>query len=175
MAEPYSEMYDVLLGFDTDLHFENGDLMLTSGIDYITREIYKLLITEPRDWKSNPTIGCSPNRFTGKPNTRETGKRMQRYIKEGLQETVFPGQVEVRVVPTDYDALLIFVDILVNGRDVTTIPFRFSYNNGIKILETMDQKVTSAKSSENLKLNDISNMTKPNKYWTRIREDYLKR
>ena len=53
MAEAFAGMKDILLGYDTDIYFENNDLMICTGVDYIEREIYKLLITEPGDWKAN--------------------------------------------------------------------------------------------------------------------------
>ena len=67
MAEPFGGMFDILFGYDTDIHFENGDLMTTTGIDYIERELYKLLITIPGEWKTTPTAGASPEKPQGKP------------------------------------------------------------------------------------------------------------
>jgi hypothetical protein len=117
MNEPYEGMRDILFGYDTDLHFENNDLMTTTGIDYIEREIYKLLITEPGDWKAHQNVGCTPNRFIGDQNSRVLGTNIENYIREGLKLTVFPGQVNVRVVPTNYDTVIIFIDILMQNQE----------------------------------------------------------
>lgn len=171
MVEPFTGMHDILLGYDTDLYFENGDLMTTTGIDYIEREIYKLLITEPGDWKASPQIGCTPNIFTGAQNTRDTGKKIEEYLKEGLKTTVYPAQVEVRVVPTGYDTLMIFLDILFQNFEVDSIPFEFDFINGIKKFNKIDSRVVSPRSSVEYKLNDITNIKRPNKYWTQMRED----
>jgi hypothetical protein len=171
MAEAFSSMHDILLGYDTDLHFENGDLMLTTGIDYIEREIYKLLITEPGDWKASPFLGASPNQLTGSANTRENAIRMKDIITEGIKPTVYPAQVDVRIVPTDYDSVLVFIDVYVRSEDVVVIPFEFDYITGFRKLNKADTRVTKPISSQQYKINDISKITRPNKYWSRIRED----
>jgi hypothetical protein len=173
MNQIYTGMWDVLLGYDTDLHFENGDLMLSNGIDYIEREIYKLLITEPGDWKASPKIGCTPNVFTGSQNTREVGKRIESFLTDGLKDTVFPGQVSVRVVPTGYESIMIFVDIMMQNYEVDSLIFDFDFINGISKFNKYDSRVLDPISTTNYKINDISNMKRPNKYLTSMRENFL--
>ena len=173
--EPYSKMVDIRLNYSTDINFENNDLMTTSSLDYIEIELYKLLITEPGDWKISQNIGCTPNVFTGEKNDRITGKKIENYLKEGLKDTVRPGQVNIRVVPTGYDTLMIFIDIILPNFEIDSIPFEFDFINGIKKFNKIDSRVTTPISSINYKVNDISNMKKPNKYNKSIREDYLSR
>lgn len=166
-------MTDVLLGYDTDLHFENGDLMTTTGVDYIEREIYKLLITQPGDWKASPLLGASPNQMTGEPNTRETAQRLEALIETGIRETVYPASADIRVVPTDYDSVLVFIDVFVRNQEIVTIPFEFDYAIGFRKLSRADARVTTPRSTQQYKVNDISTMKRPNKYWSRIRDDSL--
>lgn len=173
MAQAFGGMKDILFGYDTDLHFENNDLMTCTGIDYIEREIYKLLITTPGDWKAAPNIGCSPNKFTGEQNTRDTGKSIENYIKNGLKDTIYPSQVNVKVVPTGYETVLIFVDILTQAEEITSIPFEFDFINGIKKINKIDSRVVKPTSSKSYKTNDITNLKKPNKYWNQIRDQYI--
>ena len=173
MAEVFSGMKDILLGYDTDIHFEFNDLMLTTSVDYIEREVYKLLITNPGDWKANPTIGCSPDKFIGEQNTRDLGKFIETHIENGLRDTVYPSQVNVRVVPVDYEMLMIFVDITVRAEEITSIPFEFDFINGIRKLNKMDARVTTPISTKNYKINNISNLKRPNKYWSQIRDQYV--
>jgi len=167
---PFSEMHDILLGYDTDLHFENGDLMVTSGIDYIEREVYKLLITLPGDWKSTPQMGASPNKFTGEPNTREIGQAIERHIKRGIQEFIFPAQVYVKVVPVDYDKVIGFVDLYTLDTKISRIPFEFDYVNGFRKVDSIDERVTQELSDRNTKINNIENQKRPNKYWSRFKD-----
>lgn len=171
MAEAFTGMVDILFGYDTDIHFENGDLMVTTGIDYIEREVYKLLITEPGEWKADPRIGCTPNEFIGENNTRELGSIIQTHIEDGLKFTVMPAQVSVRVVPTDYEHLIIFIDIFVQGAEITSVPFQFDFVKGFKKLDKIDSRVTKPRSSQEYKINDISTVSNPNKYWDNLRKD----
>lgn len=173
-VEPYSRMRDVLFGYDTDIHFENDDIMTTTGIDYIEREVYKLLITEPGEWQADQTIGCAPSRFLGEPNTRETAKEMEQFVEEGLRITVAPAQVKVRAVPVGYEKILLFVDIFSSDFEVVSIPFEFSFVTGLRKVERVDARVEKkAKSSLNYAINDITNLKRPNKYWSRLRNTYL--
>lgn len=173
MAAPlYSQMCDIRLGYDTDLHFEGDDLMTTDGTDFIELEIYKLLTTEHGDWKLSQNLGCSPVKFAGEHNTRETAKKLEQYIVEGLTFTVAPAKLKVRVVPTDYDTVLLFIDIYSPANLELTIPFEFNYTNGISKLDRSDPRVTPPKTGQ-YELNDITNLKKNNKYWTRLRENSL--
>lgn len=167
-VEPYYKMYDVLFGYDTDIHFENDDLMTTTGIDYIEREIYKLLITEPGDWKADRSIGASPNQFIGEQNTREVGERVQSVLSEGLKLTVAPAQVFVRAVPSNYDSIMIFIDLYSEDFQILSIPFMFDFVNGFTKLDRADPRVIEQRPSNNYKENNISNIRRPNRYWSRI-------
>lgn len=169
----FQGMNDIRLGYNTDISFENNDLMLTSGNDYIELEIYKLLITSPGDWKASPLLGCSPNDFTGDSNSRETGKKIEQYLINGLKDTIYPAQVSVRCVPTNYTTMMIFVDILFQNIEIDSIPFEFDFVNGIKKFDKIDKKITETRSSESYKINNIANLKRPNKYYDRIRQERL--
>jgi hypothetical protein len=167
-TEPFTSMKDILFGYDTDIHFENDDLMQTSGLDFMEREIYKVLITLPGDWKADPTIGISPNKYTGEQNTRDVAREIQEYISEGLRLTVTPALPSVRVVPVANDKIMIFIDLLIANFQRITIPFEFDYINGIKKFTKLDSRVTEIDSSSNLDINNISKLRRPNKYWARM-------
>lgn len=173
--EPFTRMTDILFGHDTDIHFEDEDLMTTTGIDYIEREIYKLLITEIGDWKADPTLGVSLNRYTGEHNTREVAKEMEKHISQGLRLTAAPGQVHVRVIPTGEDSVMIFVRIFSAEVEVVKIPFEFSYVDGIRKLDVADPRVTEQQTTADAGLNDIDNLRRPNRYWTRISRNFTER
>lgn len=166
---PFSGMKDILFGYDTDIHFENGDLMQTTAIDWLEREVYKLLITSPGDWSSTRTMGCSPNQFIGELNTRENAKKIEDYIVNGLRDYITPAYSSVKVIPVSHDSLICLIDIYIEGLELTSIPFEFNFVNGFVKLEKNDTRVQEAISSETYKINNISNMTRPNKYYERIR------
>jgi hypothetical protein len=169
MLEPYTGMRDILFGYDEDIYFSEGDLFLTTGIDYIEREVYKLLITNAGEWRVDQTIGCSPCKFVGEPNTRDLGKQLEQYVKDGLKKTIYPGTIDVRVVPVNYTQLVCLINIFINTINVSTIPFEFDFQSGFKILNKRDEKVMSIISSQKYIVNDISNTTSSNKYWSRMR------
>jgi len=169
MPEVYSGMKDILLGYDTDLHFDNGDLMTTTGIDYIQREIYKLLVTNIGEWKMDENLGASPHRFVGQPNTREIAVALQKHVLDSIRLTISPAQVDVRAVPVSVDKLMLFIDIFILDGKVATIPFQFDFSGGLQIIHAYDPKVTPPTSSVNYKINDITNLQRPNKYWERLR------
>lgn len=175
MPEAYSGMTDILLGYDQDLHFENGDLMLTSGIDYIERELYKLLITSPGDWKANGSLGASPDKFIGEQNTRDAANLLKDYLQMKLRATVTPAQLSVKVVPTDYSSITVIIDVFVHNSEITSMPFTFDFTTGSLKFNRRDVRTTPIKSSQKLKINDISNTKTPNKYWKSIRDDYVSR
>lgn len=166
----YANMKDIMFGLDTDIHFENDDLMLTStGTDFIEREVYKLLITEKGDWGTNLRLGASPVKFAGEPNTRESAAEVEQYLEEGLAFAVAPSKVKARCVPTNYESIMIFIDIYSPDAIALTMPFEFNYVNGISKLTRADPRTVKPRSSSEYQINDISNLKKPNKYWDRQR------
>lgn len=169
MAEPFAGMVDILFGYDTDIHFKNGDLQLTTGIDYIEREIYKLLITEPGDWKADPALGASPNKFIGEPNTREAASRLENYLENKLRLIVAPARLNARAIPVKDSKLIVIVEVTAEGSDITRIPFEFEYSSGFRKLVRMDEATTSIRSDKKYQSNDILNTRYPNKYWSRLR------
>ena len=168
MAEPFTGMTDILFGYDTDIHFENGDLQLTTGIDYIEREIYKLLITSPGDWQADLTLGASPNKFIGDQNTKETASRLENYIETKLRIHVAPARVNVRAVPVDSSKIMVVVELTAEGSDITKIPFEFEFSSGFRKLLRIDSATTAVRSSKKYQNNDILTTKSPNKYWTRL-------
>lgn len=170
----YSNMRDILFGYDTDIHFENGDLMLTTtGTDFIEREVFKLLITEHGQWKTNQRLGASPVVFAGEPNTRETAKKLEQYVLDGLAFAIAPATAKVKAVPTDYDSILVFIDIYSPEALELTIPFEFSYVNGVTKLDKADPRLQIKPKTGQYEVNDITNLKTPNKYWARLSANSL--
>lgn len=169
MAELFGGMHDILLGYDTDLHFKDGDLMTTTGIDYLEREIYKVLTTSPGDWKASPKTGAGISSFIGQQNTREIGTKIKTQVEQSLISTIYPAQLQVKVIPTSEESLVVLIDIYSNGFMATRFPFKFDFVSGFKKITLRDAEVVSKKSSVTHQLNDITGKSKPNKYYERLR------
>jgi len=169
MAEPFSEMKDFFFGYDTDIYFENGDIKTTTGIDYLEREIYKVLITTPGDWKASPQIGSSLESFIGQQNTREIGNAIRRHIEKSLVDTIYPAQMKVKVIPSSEESLVVLIEIYIDGEVATRYPFEFNFVSGVKKITLMDAQVQSKKSSNEYEINDIAQKSQTNKYYERQR------
>jgi len=169
MAEPFMGMTDFLFGYDTDIHFENGDIKTTTGLDYLEREIFKVLLTSPGEWKASPRLGASLEEFIGQNNTREIGNIIRRHVEKSLTESIYPAQLKVKIIPTSESTLTVIIDIYVEGYIATRFPFEFNFVSGFKKITLRDAQVTGKKSSDNYQINDIAQMTRPNKYYERQR------
>ena len=169
MAEPFSAMRDFLFGYDDDIHFENGDILTTTGIDYLEREIYKILITTPGEWKASPNIGASLENFIGQQNTREIGDTIKRHIERQLTNTIYPAQLKVKVIPSSESTIMVLIDIYVEGEVTTRFPFEFDFVAGFKRVTLRDAQITEKKSSNQYQINDIAQTTNYNKYYDRQR------
>lgn len=169
MAEPFTGMSDFLFGYDTDIHFEDGDIKTTTGLDYLEREIYKVLLTVPGEWKASPRVGASLENFIGQNNTREIGGMIRRHVETSLGPTIYPAQMKVQIVPTSETGLTIVIEIYIEGYETTRFPFEFDFIAGVKRVTLRDARVTGKKSSNNYQINDIAQMTEPNKYQERQR------
>lgn len=159
---------DILLSYDTDIDFGTGDILVTNGLDFIKRKVFKFLITEQTDWKTLPSIGASPNIFTGEQNTREVGKRIKQFIESNIQQHISPAVIDVRVVPINYDSIKIYLDIIVVTDIIATIPFTFDFINGITYTQ-YDDIVDKIVSNKTNKINQAEDINNPNPYLDRLR------
>ena len=152
MIQPYSMMQDISFGYDTDIHFGTDDLVLCTGIDYIEREIYKILITNIGDWKMMQNIGAGLNDFVGQPNTRDVAKSIQDQITDSIKLTVYPAQANIRVIPTNETTVMAFIDVYVTNLQITTIPFQLDFTTGNVVVNRVDNyidKIITANLSDN--------------------------
>ncbi len=159
---------DIHMSYDGDLEFDQGDIKLVRGIDYIKHLIYKVLTTEKGDWKIYPQEGGNPVIFLGEQNTRDTAKLLEGHLVSSLSPYVIPATVSAKVVPLSHDSVKCYVDVNILGLTVTQIPFVLDYINGIKY-EDFDDSVDTVVSSKEHKTNDNSSLTNPNPYLDRIR------
>jgi len=159
---------DVALTYDMDLDFQDGDLMLTQGIDAMKRIVYALLVTEPGDWKLYPDEGSSLTPFIGSRNTRDTARRIEEYIIDKIQPHVVPATVAVRVVPLSRESVKCYLELTLAGVEVTHIPFTMDFINGF-VYPQIDERVDTVVSDRNIKYNDTDSINHPNPFWDRLR------
>ena len=163
-----SIMTDILFSYDTDIAFDDKDLMLTSGVDAITRRIFKLLITNVNDWKYEPDLGASPNRFTGEQNTRETGELIEQFIDYNISPHILPHSIKTTVVPVSYDSVKIYIDVYIDGLVEATLPYTLDFVNGL-VYTQFDPATDKVISSDTLKINSVEDISTPNIYKDRLR------
>jgi len=159
---------DILLSYDTDLDFENGDLMVTSGADMIKRKVFKLMITNMNDWKRDKSIGASPNKFTGEPNTRQTGGLIKQFLESQIQPNIVPAIIEVKVVPINTDSIKIYITLFLDGSIIGNMPFSLDFINGL-LYTQFDDKTDKLISSDAIKINSVEDISTPNIYKDRLR------
>jgi len=160
---------DILLSYDTDIDFGAGDLLVVNGLELLKRKIFKLLITEPTDWKMYPNVGASPNKFTGEQNTRELGNQIKQHLESRISQHISPAIIDVKVVPIDYDSVKIYLNVMVAGTVVSIIPFTFDFINGISYTQ-YDDIVDKITSSNTIKFNEAESINNPNPFMDRLRK-----
>jgi len=164
----FDGLVDIMLTYDQDIEFDNGDIKLTRGLDLIKRDMYNLLISDPGDWKLYPLEGASPNKFTGEPNTRDTAEQIERYISSKLERVTFPSTLKVKVIPTSNDTVMVFLTLYMFGETIDEVSLSFDYINGL-VYNGFDDVVDEVISSDKIQINDPVLNETYNKYWDRIR------
>lgn len=112
----YESITDIRLSLDGDLVMDGGDLSLTSGFDWYTREVNKRL-RSGADWVHHPSLGANIHRFVGQPNTRQTGTALRDAVSRSLSIDAIhaPAQLDVQVVPTSLHDLHLVVAVSASG------------------------------------------------------------
>lgn len=165
---PFEGLVDAIFTYDEDIEFSNGDLKKSSGIDLIKREVFKVMLTSPGDWRLYPDTGASPEEFIGQQNTRANAQRLENHLIESLNPVVFPANINARVVPISREAVVVYIDIDVGDMTIAHIPMNFSYINGF-VYTDFDDQVDTIVPSKNIKINKDGYLKHPNPYWERLR------
>ncbi len=166
--EIFEPMSDILFTYDGDVEFENGDIKLCHGLECMKRDIFKLLITSPGDWKLAPEEGASPNKFIGEQNTRDNAKKLENYLIEKIQSHITPAAVNAKVIPISRESVKVYLELNIAGLDIVNIPFTMDFINGF-IYTDIDEEADIVHSSENLKYNTSDSLNHPNPIWDRMR------
>ena len=167
--QPFQGLIDATFSYDEDISFATGDLKTTSGIDLIKREVYKVMVTSPGDWKLYPDTGASPEEFIGQQNTRANAEKLENHLIQRLSTIVAPASISARVIPVARDAVIVYVDIDVGDLTIAHIPMNFSFINGF-LYTDFDEENDTVIPSKNITSNtDDGYLKHPNPYWDRIR------
>lgn len=123
---------DILLTMDGDLAIENGDLAMTSGMDWYSREVNKRL-RSGRDWVHHPNLGVALHQYIGFPNTRETGKRIESRVFSVLSSGAihFPAKLEIKVVPVTFTSVQLFIILTNDGEREVVIDQILNFDRGL--------------------------------------------
>jgi hypothetical protein len=123
----YEAIRDIKMTLDGDIAIENGDIAITSGEDWYLREANKRL-RSGRDWKHHPSLGADLSRFTGEPNSRDTGRRIREAVAHSLGQDAIhlPATLDIKVIPTSKETINIVVAI--DGVGQRTVVSHLSVN-----------------------------------------------
>jgi len=111
---------------------DNGDFLLTSGMDESLREVNRVVRTEISGWRTFPTYGTPLHNFVGQPNARETAQEMTQQLEIYLNQFVHGlGIITVRVIPFDEWSVNIFVFANNQKGQVPIARLVYSYRDGI--------------------------------------------
>lgn len=151
----FEDRKDCAMSLEGDLVFEDGDLKITTGIDWYAQEVNKRL-RSGTDWYHHPDMGVDIARFAGLPNTSHTGEAIREAVKHSLSTDPIhaPATLKVEVVPTSlHDINLIVIAEHVGEREIVShqiidlvggyfkpLPLRSETSPPVKPYETTDNK-----------------------------------
>jgi len=124
---------DIGMTLDGDLAIDSGgDLSLVSGIEFLRREINKIVKTNNPEWTLHPNVGADVNRYIGRSNTREVGREIEQSVREAIKRQFPDSGIEIRVVPKSRDALGVYMSIYspALGRQEPIYTFNFYFSSG---------------------------------------------
>lgn len=136
MAQIFDLANDITLTYDGDLAIdETQDLSEITSIEWFKREVNKILRTKLGEWKSEPDIGLNIEDGIGKPNTREFANEIKEKIQEALSIDGFnfPGQFDVKVIPTSIDKISIYITYNVIGDSYRMAKVIYDLDRGISL------------------------------------------
>lgn len=168
----YENMRDTMLSYEGDLVVgKNGDLNETSGIDLISREIHKILMTGVNEWTLYQGYGADLERFGGMPNSRRTAAEIKVALERAINNDniTFPADVNVKVVPMSRDSINVFIFIEIAELVQEVGRFVFDYSNGIlnNIYDKGAEEVNNITFNDKYKTNTQVDGSSINKYFAR--------
>jgi hypothetical protein len=101
---------DLLFTRDGDLVFDENDLKLTAGPDFVVQSVYNRLKSVKVDWYYD-NAGADLEDYLGQPNIPETGKAIEQRVIQSLTEDglLDSDNIFVKVVPINRTAIATYV------------------------------------------------------------------
>lgn len=151
MASPFDLPFELPLGgpaaplppgeeipdaFGTDVFFDgnthvtaSGDLLELSGRENLRRSIIRRLITNPGEYRLNPTYGVGVLTFVKKPITQSNIDRLEQRIRDQLPQDPRIEQVlEISITSVFFGSvpgIKIAITVQASGRSLRFQPFQF--------------------------------------------------
>jgi hypothetical protein len=153
---------------DGDLVLNHGDLDLTDGFDWVSREVNKRIRTINPSWVAHPIIGASLDYYIGLPNTESNSRRIRQSIERSLSigDIGFPGQWVIDVFPIGADTIAIIINLSIAGISVMLERAIYNYSNGVTQPVDEDNWIYNTLPAD-VKTVDVSHKSgsaNPNKY-----------
>jgi hypothetical protein len=168
MPDLFPTKNDIKMTLDGDLAAgANGDFELTTGSDWLAREINKIVRTTNPLWRIHPTIGAGLEGFVGRNNDRQTAEDIRQEIVDAIDRSKIlqtDQTVSVDVVPISMHEVAVYINVSATGISREVIKVIVDYRSGIAV-EVPDE-------TERIAPKDPPRTTTPkNKYLKRIREN----
>lgn len=161
MAQLFDLINDIALSYDGDIIVdENNDTRIINGIDWFKREVNKLVRTNLRDWRAEPDIGLDLEDHIGKINNRENAEELREKVLEAItvDSFQFPGEFEVRVVPTSVDSLTIYITYNIIGERINISKLIFNLNKGLSVAIPDELEVSEERKLPSRQKREIKNV-----------------
>ena len=124
---------DIKMSLNGDIMLDHGDLAITDGFDWLSREVNKRVRTVNPSWRAHPTIGASLDYYVGLRNTEATAKRIRQSIERSLEinDIGFPGYWDIDVFPIGDDTVAIIINLVIAGLSISLDRLIYNYTDGV--------------------------------------------
>jgi len=156
---------DIMMSLDGDLVIDgNGDLAMTTGFDWLTREINKIIRTVNPTWRKHPSIGAGVEQFIGRENTREVASSLRKEIVDALLRSGLLGPTDIPIVdvtPISAMTVKVFISVQSYGLVTAVTTLIVDYDSGV-LQDVPDERAPEYQPQTNTRM--LGN----NKYLKRI-------
>lgn len=135
------EQTDIRMSLEGDLVLDgNGDFEVTTGLDWLSREINKRLRTSNPEWYAHPGIGVDVAGFVGMANTRYTARKLKESVESALQDPALigAGRLSVEVIPISGSEVRIYISVVSGDVATEVAVLLLDFNGGLVFTQEDD-------------------------------------